>query len=343
MNNLEVIIGIEVHVVLNTKTKMFSRSLNSHYGLPNTLVNEIDLGLPGILPHPNPEAIKKGLWLAKALKATANYQNIQFDRKNYYYSDLPKGYQITQQYYPLAENGQITIETNQGTKNISVQRMHLEEDTAKQIVKNDAILLDYNRCGCPLIEIVTDPVISSAQEAAEYLKNLIRILRFNEISDAKLEDGSLRADVNISLRPYGQKSFNNKVEIKNINSINNVVKAINYEIQRQTAIVLQGETVEQETRRFDETSQTTIFMRHKSNATNYHYIHEPNIVTIQLTDSEYDAILKQKNQDLDELVLELQQFGLSQDNIELLLNDYELYKLYKELTNQTNLATLSFN
>ncbi len=343
MNNLEVIIGIEVHVVLNTKTKMFSRSLNSHYGLPNTLVNEIDLGLPGILPHPNPEAIKKGLWLAKALKATANYQNIQFDRKNYYYSDLPKGYQITQQYYPLAENGQITIETNQGTKNISVQRMHLEEDTAKQIVKNDAILLDYNRCGCPLIEIVTDPVISSAQEAAEYLKNLIRILRFNEISDAKLEDGSLRADVNISLRPYGQKSFNNKVEIKNINSINNVVKAINYEIQRQTAIILQDETVEQETRRFDEASQTTIFMRHKSNATNYHYIHEPNIVTIQLTDSEYDAILKQKNQDLDELVLELQQFGLSQDNIELLLNDYELYKLYKELTNQTNLATLSFN
>lgn len=343
MNNLEVIIGIEVHVVLNTKTKMFSRSLNSHYGLPNTLVNEIDLGLPGILPHPNPEAIKKGLWLVKALKATANYQNIQFDRKNYYYSDLPKGYQITQQYYPLAENGQITIETNQGTKNISVQRMHLEEDTAKQIVKNDAILLDYNRCGCPLIEIVTDPVISSAQEAAEYLKNLIRILRFNEISDAKLEDGSLRADVNISLRPYGQKSFNNKVEIKNINSINNVVKAINYEIQRQTAIILQDGTVEQETRRFDETSQTTIFMRHKSNATNYHYIHEPNIVTIQLTDSEYDAILKQKNKDLDELVLELQQFGLSQDNIELLLNDYELYKLYKELVNQTNLATLSFN
>lgn len=343
MNNFETIIGIEVHVVLNTKTKMFSPSLNSHYAAPNTLVNEIDLGLPGILPQVNSAAIKKGIWLAKSLNANINYQNIQFDRKNYYYLDLPKGYQITQQYYPIGENGVITINTSNGTKDIRIQRMHLEEDTAKQINKNDFVFLDYNRCGCPLIEIVTDPVISNANETTEYIKKLIQILRFNDISDAKLEDGSLRADVNISLRPYGQKHFNNKVEIKNINSINNIAKAINYEIDRQTAMLLNNEIIQQETRHFDDTNNTTVFIRSKTNAVNYRYIHEPNITTITLTESEYLDVINQKPKDLDEVINELKQFNLTDINIELLLSDYELYKIYMQLVALSKLPILSFN
>lgn len=343
INNFEVIIGIEVHVVLNTKTKMFSSSLNSHHGEPNTLVNEIDLGFPGILPQPNVEAIKKAIWLANAISAKTNYQSIQFDRKNYYYPDLPKGYQITQQYYPIGENGFIEINTPIGNKKILIERMHLEEDTAKQIAKDNIILLDYNRCGCPLIEIVTKPIINSSYEATEYLRKLVQVLRFNNISDAKMEDGSLRADVNISIRPYGQKEFNNKVEIKNINSINNVAKAIEFEINRQTKMYLNNEEVIQETRRFDDTTNTTIHMRNKIDAINYRYIHEPNIITISMTDNEYHDVLSEKNKNLDEVVKELSSFELTESNIEQLLNNYEMYKIYMQLVAKTNLPILCFN
>lgn len=343
MNNLEVIIGIEVHAVLNTKTKMFSPSLNNHYAVPNTLVNEIDLGLPGTLPQVNKAAIKKGIWLAKALKAKINYHQIKFDRKNYYFLDLPKGYQITQQEEPIGENGIIYINADNGPKAITIQRMHLEEDTAKQISKEDMILLDYNRCGCPLIEIVTDPIINNAKEATEYLKKLIQVLRFNDISDAKLEDGSLRADINISLRPYGQQGFNNRVEIKNINSISNVAKAINYEINRQTSIMLEGKIIEQETRRFDEATNETVRMRLKENVLNYRYYREPNITTIFMTDDEYNNILKEKNKDIELIVEELNSFDLKPNNIELLLNDYELYKIFNSLVSKTSLPLLTFN
>ena len=343
INNFEVIIGIEVHVVLNTKTKMFSSAANSHHGLSNTLVNEIDLGLPGILPQPNKEAIKKGIWLSKALGATINYQKIQFDRKNYFYVDLPKGYQITQQYHPIGQNGFIEINTPNGTKKIIIQRLHLEEDTAKQNSKDNLIYLDYNRSGCPLIEIVTDPVINSGYEASEYLKKLIQTLKFNDISDAKLEDGSLRADVNISLRPYGQKEFNNKVEIKNINSINNVTKAIDFEIERQGNILLNGGVVEQETRRFDDSNNTTVHMRTKTDAINYRYFHEANIISIKITDEEFANILKEKNKDIPEIITELKSFDLNDSNIDQLLNNYEMYKVFSKLYSLTKLANTSFN
>lgn len=343
INNFEVIIGIEVHTVLNTKTKMFSSSLNLHNAAPNTLVNVIDLGLPGILPAPNAMAIVKAIWLAKSINAEINYQNIQFDRKNYYYLDLPKGYQITQQFFPIGKNGKINIMSNNVEKVITIQRMHLEEDTAKQIIKNGCIELDYNRCGLPLIEIVTDPVIYSANEAMEYLKKLVQILRFNNISDAKLEDGSLRADVNISVRPIGQKSLNNKVEIKNINSISNVGKAINFEINRQIGLYFQNKEVLQETRRFDDQTNQTILMRTKEDAINYRYFHEPNITKIHLTDNEYQQILKLKNKDINEIVIDLVNWGLSQVNIDLLLNDYDLYKKYIQLLDLTNLPILAFN
>ncbi|MDE5617825.1 MAG: Asp-tRNA(Asn)/Glu-tRNA(Gln) amidotransferase subunit GatB, partial [Ureaplasma sp.] len=326
INNFEIIIGIETHVVLNTKTKMFSSSINSHHLAPNTAINEIDLGLPGILPTPNPNAIKKAIWLGLALNSEINWQRIQFDRKNYYYLDLPKGFQITQQYYPIGRNGELIINIDEQKIPIEIERFHLEEDTAKQIISDNTILLDYNRSGCPLIEIVTKPVIRSSQQAAEYLRKLIQILKFNNISDSKLEDGSMRADINISIRPIGQKEFNKKVEIKNVNSINNVVKAIEYEVDRQTKILLKNELVNQETRRFDEATNTTIFMREKTDAINYFYFNDINIPIISLTKDEFEKIKSEKNKDLDVIISELNELGFNKNNINLLINNYDMYQ-----------------
>lgn len=342
MNNFEVTIGIEVHTVLNTKTKMFSSSANNHKAAPNTLVNEIDLAMPGVLPQPNKNAVKKAIWLAHEMHMDTNYKYIQFDRKNYFYIDLPKGFQITQQYHPIGENGYVEINVNNQIKKILVERIHMEEDTAKQFSKDNKIYLDYNRAGLPLIEIVTRPVISSAEEAGLYLKELVRILRFGNISDAKMEEGSLRADVNISVRPYGQKEYGTKVEIKNINSINNVVKAIEFEIKRQTKLLLNNELVQQETRRFDDTNNSTVFMRAKTDAVDYRYITEPNIMAIQLTDAQFCEILSEKNPSLHEVNAQLVADGLDVKGIEQLMGDYDFYKAYQTLRKQVNDPILVF-
>lgn len=343
MKNFEVIIGIEVHTVLNTNTKMFSPAKSSHHSLPNVNVNSIDLALPGTMPQPNISGIEKGIWLASELNMEINYTNIQFDRKNYFYIDLPKGYQITQQYFPIGKNGYVEIQTeNNNFKKIEIERIHLEEDTAKQLNENGEIYLDYNRVGMPLIEIVTKPCISSGFEAQQYLKELVKILRFANVSDAKLEDGSLRADVNISLRPYGQLVFGNKVEIKNINSINNVKKAIDYEVNRQMKILLNGDKIEQETRRFDDTQNITVHMRAKTNAVNYRYIHEPNIMTISLSDEQFINIMNKKQLSLLEVVKMLENNGLDQNAIQQLINDYEQYKVFKTLVSMVNDYSLCF-
>ena len=342
MNNFEVTIGIEVHTVLNTKTKMFSPSLNDHNQKPNTLINEIDLAQPGVMPSPNKAAVKKAIWLAQEMHMTTNYQYIQFDRKNYFYIDLPKGFQITQQYHPIGENGYVQIEVNGIKKNILIERIHMEEDTAKQLSKDNKIYLDYNRSGLPLIEIVTKPVMSSSLEAAAYLKELVKILRFADISDAKLEEGSLRADINISIRPYGQKEYGTKVEIKNINSINNVVKAIDFEIKRQTELLLNNQSVQQETRRFDDSTNTTIFMRAKTDAVDYRYITEPNIMAISLSDNDFNQIIAEKNPSLNQVYEMLQADGLDSKNIDQLINDYDFYKVYNQLKTLTNDPLASF-
>ena len=343
MKNFEVIIGIEVHTVLNTKTKMFSSSKSCHYSNPNTNINPIDLALPGVMPQPNINAIKKAIWLANELHMDINYKNIQFDRKNYFYIDLPKGYQITQQYFPIGQNGYIEIENeSKNIKQIEIERIHLEEDTAKQFSDNKKIFLDYNRAGLPLIEIVTKPVISSGYEAQQYLRELVKILKFANVSDAKLEDGSLRADINISLRPYGQKEFGNKVEIKNINSINNVKKAIDYEISRQTQLLLTGNVISQETRRFDDSLNLTVHMREKTNAINYRYIHEPNIMRISLSDDQFTKIMSEKNLSLNEIIVNLKENKLEDSIIQQLINDYDFYTKFKSLTNEINDYNLCF-
>jgi aspartyl-tRNA(Asn)/glutamyl-tRNA(Gln) amidotransferase subunit B len=240
VNNFITTIGIEVHTELNTKTKMFSSSYVNSYDEVNTNINEIDLGLPGSMPTPNKEAVVKAIKLAKALNMKVD-SLLRFDRKNYFYQDLPKGYQLTQQYFPIGKDGKIL--------DVNIERIHLEEDTAKQQIVDNKLCLDYNRCGVPLIEIVSKPDIHSSQQALRYLNELKRILIFLNISDGKMEDGSFRADINISVAPIGAKTLGTRAEIKNLNSFLAIEKAIDYEFNRQVRCLLKGEVLQQETRR----------------------------------------------------------------------------------------------
>ncbi|MCE6115566.1 Asp-tRNA(Asn)/Glu-tRNA(Gln) amidotransferase subunit GatB [Mycoplasmopsis agalactiae] len=282
MNNFEAIIGIEIHLELNTKTKMFSPSKIDFNAEANTTVNQIDLGYPGTLPLLNKEAVVFGIKLAKALNMTID-RELHFDRKNYFYPDLPKGYQITQFYRPIGSNGYVEINTDLGTKKISIERIHLEEDTARQY-HGEKTKLDYNRAGVPLIEIVSNPVISSADEAVAYVDMIRRIALSLNISSAKMEQGSLRADINISLRPKGYSKFGTKVEIKNMNSFRAIKNAIEYEIKLQEQKILTNEPILQQTKRYDEETQSTIVMRTKTGTIDYKYFPEPNIPFIKLSD-----------------------------------------------------------
>lgn len=331
MRNLfNVVIGIEVHVVINSKTKMFSPSKSSHSDLPNTNIFPIDLGHPGTMPRPNIECIKKGIVLAKALNMEiSNF--IDFDRKNYFYQDLPKGFQITQQYNPIGKNGKIKLDDN---TYIDIERIHLEEDTAKQFSENGEIFLDYNRAGIPLVEIVTKPVIKSAKEASNFLKNLKRILVFNNISDAKLEEGSMRADINISINHVLSKEFGTRVEIKNINSISNVEKAIEFEINRQLNLVLSNKQVKQETRRFNDKTLSTEFMRDKTDAVDYHYMTEPNIYFRTIDKKFIDESIKNNYVDVNKIENDFIKENISQEFINILMDDIDIYNAFKFLNSK---------
>lgn len=339
MVNLQIVIGIEVHVSLNTKSKMFSNSFNSHTNPPNTLVNEVDLAFPGTLPTVNKAAVEKAIILADALKMEINYKNIQFDRKNYFYIDLPKSFQITQQYFPIGTNGKISI----SSKEIEIERIHIEEDTAKQLIKNNKKYLDYNRCGSPLIEIVTTPCISSASEAMDYLNELRHILIFKNISDAKMEEGSMRCDVNISLMPFGCSTFGTKVEIKNINSINNVGKAIEFEIKRQNALILSNVDVQQETRRFDDSENVTHFMRVKGNAIDYRFITESNILSFKYSTKKVEELIRFSNPLPNVIIEKERQNNLNEKQLALILENFPLYELYAKINKIINNPKLVFN
>lgn len=337
MFNFEANIGIEVHIVLNTLTKMFSPALNKHNSNPNTNLHFNDLGLPGTMPQPNKEAIKKALILAKAL----NMQNIdflvRFDRKNYFYQDLPKGYQITQQYHPFAQNGYLEVEIEKEYKKYAIQRFHLEEDTAKQFSNSEGLYLDYNRAGAPLIEIVTDPIFKTSKDVKIFLNNLRQILIHNNISDAKMENGSMRVDINLSVRPIGNINLGTRVEIKNVNSINNIDQAINYEIDRQIQNLLSGHAIMQITMRYDENSQQTVFMREKTNAIDYRYMREPNIIQIQI-DSNWVNDIYQKNPIIKPLDLskKLIDFGIDKQHVTLFLDNVELLNAFNYINDRVN-------
>ncbi|KGX88709.1 Asp-tRNA(Asn)/Glu-tRNA(Gln) amidotransferase subunit GatB [Pontibacillus marinus] len=282
--NFETIIGIEVHVELKTASKIFSPSPNMFGDEPNTNVNPIDLGYPGVLPVLNEEVINYAMKAAMALNCDIA-TDTKFDRKNYFYPDNPKAYQISQFDQPLGENGYIDIEVDGKTKRIGITRLHVEEDAGKLTHSDDGYsLVDYNRQGTPLVEIVSEPDIRSPKEAYAYLEKLKNIIQYTGVSDCKMEEGSLRADANISIRPIGQEEFGTKTELKNLNSFSFVQKGLEFEEQRQEKALLAGEEILQETRRFDESSKKTILMRVKEGSDDYRYFPEPDLVPLYIND-----------------------------------------------------------
>jgi len=277
----ETVIGLEVHVELKTESKIFSASPN-HFGAePNTNTSVIDLGYPGVLPVLNRKAVDFGMKAAMALNCEIATQT-KFDRKNYFYPDNPKAYQISQFDQPIGEHGWIEIEVNGYTKRIGITRIHLEEDAGKLNHGNGYSLVDFNRQGTPLIEIVSEPDIRTPDEAYAYLEKLKSIVQYTGVSDCKMEEGSLRCDANISIRPVGQKEFGTKTELKNLNSFNFVRKGLEYEEKRQREVVSSGGTIDQETRRFDETTGATILMRVKEGSDDYRYFPEPDLLELYI-------------------------------------------------------------
>lgn len=334
--NYEVVIGIEIHCELKTHTKMFSPAPIAFGEMANSCVNEIDLAHPGTLPSLNKEAIRLSILAATACNCEID-PLIKFDRKNYYYADLPKGYQITQQFHPLGKNGKIQITCENETKEIRINRLHMEEDTAKQFHTRDATLIDYNRAGIPLIEIVSEPDLRNGAQAAAYVEKLRAILLYIGVSDVKMEEGSMRCDVNVSLRQAGSETLGTKTEIKNLNSIANVQKAIDVEVQRQSALLDANQKVIQATRRYDETSKTTIEMRKKEGNVDYKFFPEPNIPPILL-----DALwIKSIQEAMVELPDERQkryqsEFGLNAYDAQVLVNQHALSNFYDQVCLHTS-------
>ena len=282
--NFEAVIGLEIHVEMKTKSKMFSASPNSFSRNPNTEITPFDMAYPGTMPLVNKQAVVNAIRVANALHMTID-PLVRFDRKNYFYSDLPKGFQITQQFHPIGRDGYLDVKGKNGeTKRIRIERIHMEEDTCKQLHFADYSLLDYNRAGVPLVEIVSLPDMRNGTEAMHYVEAIRNIVLYSGTSDGKMEEGSLRCDVNVSIRPYGSEEFGTKVELKNLNSTKNIETALDYEIARQSASLLSGVPVQQETRRFDEASGKTVLMRVKTDAVDYKYFPEPNIVPIRLSE-----------------------------------------------------------
>lgn len=292
------VIGLEVHCELETKSKNFSGAPNTFTEAVNTNVATVDLGLPGVLPVPNKEAVKKALFTAMALHCK-NPDEVIFDRKNYYYADLPKGFQITQVTKPMGVNGYLDILVNGQMKRVLIHQLHLEEDTASLEHYPKYSLIDYNRSGIPLIEIVTEPCIESALEAVTFLEDLRDVFLYLGVSEAKSNYGQMRCDVNISLMKEGDSELGTKVEMKNINAFNNVRLAIEYEIKRQSELLSRGEKIVQETRRIGEDGKT-YSMREKVDAVDYRYFLEPNIPSTPLSDDYLNNLRKE----LPELKLE---------------------------------------
>ncbi|MFB6468544.1 Asp-tRNA(Asn)/Glu-tRNA(Gln) amidotransferase subunit GatB [Cytobacillus sp. Hz8] len=279
--NYETVIGLEVHVELKTDSKIFSSSPN-HFGAePNTNTSVIDLGYPGVLPVVNKKAVEFGMKAAIALNCQIA-EITKFDRKNYFYPDNPKAYQISQFDKPIGEHGWIDIEVDGYKKRIGITRIHLEEDAGKLNHGNGYSLCDYNRQGTPLIEIVSEPDIRTPNEAYAYLEKLKSIILYTGVSDCKMEEGSLRCDANISIRPVGQEEFGTKTELKNLNSFNFVRKGLEYEEFRQKEVLSSGDVIEQETRRYDEATNTTILMRVKEGSDDYRYFPEPDLLDIYI-------------------------------------------------------------
>lgn len=289
MNNYKVTVGTEVHLELKTNTKMFSSSLNQYGKMANTLTNVVDLGYPGALPTINKKGVELALKAAILLNCEIN-KEMHFDRKNYFYPDNPKNFQITQDKTPIGVNGYLMINLEGKEKKIRIHDIHMEEDTAKSIHSDDSSLLDYNRAGVPLIEIVSEADIASSEEAILYLEKLREIMLYADISDCKIEEGSMRCDCNVSVSKTDK--WGTKIEVKNIGSISNVGLAIEIEKKRQIELLEKGEILKEETRRFDDKENKTILMRVKETGNDYRYLPEPDIPMLVLTDEYINEVKK---------------------------------------------------
>lgn len=344
IKDYEMVVGLEVHVELKTKTKIFC-SCSTDFGAPaNTQTCPVCLGLPGVLPVLNGKVVEYAIKAGLATNCTiANYS--KQDRKNYFYPDLPKAYQISQYDLPLCENGFLEIETEEGSKKIGITRIHIEEDAGKLIHnENNGTMIDCNRCGVPLIEIVSQPDIRSAEEAKAYLQKLRAIIIYTGISDCKMNEGSFRCDVNLSVRKKGEEKFGTRTEMKNINSFQFVVKAIEYEYKRQVEAIEAGEVIIQETRKFDADTGKTTAMRSKENANDYRYFPDPDLPPIKLTDEEINNIKAdipllpdaRKHKYIDE-------FGLSAYQSEKIVSDIEMSNYFEEVAFNTKYRKIVAN
>ncbi len=332
-------IGIEIHVELKSKGKVFSKGKNEFSTRPNTNVTVLDLGYPGTLLQLNKEVVNMGIAASLAFHAEIA-REMHFDRKNYFYPDLPKGYQITQQKTPIGSNGYIEIEQNGIKKQIRIERLHIEEDTCKSIHTEHATLLNFNRAGVPLIEIVSRPDIESAEEAVLYVEKLRETLLYLGISDVKIEEGSMRCDVNVSLHEKG-KPLGTKVEIKNIGSISNVGVAINYEIKRQTEMLENNVKIVEETRRFDDKSMTTIAMRTKETGNDYRYFPEPDLPYIHVSEEWIKGVEVKMPVMPEVLRIEYQNLGVNEKNINAIVANKKMCDFYEKMRKTMNPVILS--
>lgn len=287
----EVVIGLEIHAQLATKSKIFSGASTAYGAEPNTQACAVDLGLPGVLPVLNQEAVRMAVKFGLAIEAEIAPYSV-FARKNYFYPDLPKGYQISQFELPIVGNGHLDIDVDGVTKRIGVTRAHLEEDAGKSLHEDFHGLtgIDLNRAGTPLLEIVSDPDMRSAKEAVAYMRKLHELVRYLEICDGNMQEGSFRCDANVSVRPRGQAEFGTRAEIKNINSFRFVEKAINHEIERQIDLIESGGKVVQETRLYDANKDETRSMRGKEEANDYRYFPDPDLLPVEITEAFKDEV-----------------------------------------------------
>ncbi len=343
LQKYEAIIGLEVHVELKTERKIFCSCESKFGGEPNTRVCPICYGMPGALPVLSDEAVELAVRAGIVLGCRINRES-SFDRKNYYYPDLPKGYQITQYRTPICVGGAVPIETASGKRSIGLQRIHLEEDAGKLIHRGEHTLVDYNRCGVPLIEIVSLPEMRTPDEAKAYLDSLRRLLSYSDVSDCKMNEGSLRCDVNVSVRRRGEIEYGNRCELKNLNSVNFVGRALEYEIKRQCAILDEGGTVECETRRYNEDSGVTERMRSKETATDYRYIAEPNIPVLVLADAYVEKVKMRMPKSAEEISHALMsEYCVKATDAELLTRSYSVARYFMRCAECTEYKTLCAN
>ena len=345
-NQWESVIGLEIHVQLSTNSKLFSGASTNFGASPNTQACNIDLAMPGVLPVLNEEVLRMAIKLGIALNAEINSPT-SFARKNYFYPDSPKGYQISQMDKPIVENGHLDIELEDGsTKRIGVTRAHLEEDAGKSLHEDfeGQSGIDLNRAGTPLIEIVSEPEISSPEEAVSYLKSIHSIIRYLNISDGNMAEGSMRCDANVSVRKVGETELGTRTETKNVNSFRFVEKAIHYEINRQINEIESGNTIAQETRLYDSQKNTTRPMRSKEFANDYRYFPEPDLLPVIL-DEEFINSVKETMPELpnEKKIRLMEIYKLSEYDSSLLAADKDLANFFEEVTKESNSPKLSAN